>query len=54
MQGRTNLSLRANLEKEGIDKILEFTSPEIPEQNGKVEQSFPPCEGLCKQFLNYL
>ena len=33
-----NLGLRHFLEKEGIETTLDFTSPDTPEQNGKVKK----------------
>jgi hypothetical protein len=47
-----NLGLRTDLELEGINTNLEFTSPETPEQNGQVERSFVTLWGRVRAMLN--
>jgi hypothetical protein len=48
-----NLGLKTNLENEGIDTFLEFTSPETPEQNGHVKQSLAMLWGLVRAIMNH-
>ena len=35
-----NVGLKNKMQREGLDVIIEFTSPNTPEQNGQVERSF--------------
>jgi hypothetical protein len=47
-----NVSLKSNLEKEGLPVEVEFTSPNTPEQNGQVERSFATLWGRVRAMLN--
>ena len=47
-----NIGLKNKLEKNGIATIIEFTSPNTPEQNGQVERSFATLWGRVRAMLN--
>ena len=47
-----NIGLKNKLEKDGIGTIIEFTSPNTPEQNGQVERSFATLWGRVRAMLN--
>lgn len=49
-----NVSLKSNLEKEGLPVEVEFTSPNTPEQNGQVERSFATLWERVRAMLNDL
>ena len=47
-----NVVLKNKLHKEGVDTVVEFTSPNTPEQNGQVERSFATLWGRVRAMLN--
>jgi hypothetical protein len=49
---KENMTLKSNLEKEGIDIHVKFTSPNTPQQNGQVERSFATLWGRVRSMLN--
>ena len=49
---KENVSLKARLEKEGIEITIEFTSTNTPQQNGQVERSFATLCGQVRSMLN--
>jgi hypothetical protein len=49
---KENITLKGNLEKEGIDIHVEFTTPNTPQQNGQVERSFATLWGRVRSMLN--
>ena len=47
-----NVGLKTRLEREKVNVQIEFTAPNIPQQNGKVERSFATLWGRLRAMLN--
>ena len=48
-----NLDLQRELEKSEWNVKFEFTAPNTPQQNGKVERKFPTLKGRVRAMLNW-
>ena len=47
-----NVSFQERCKKEGLDVEFEFTAPDTPQQNGKVERKFATLYGKVRSMLN--
>ena len=47
-----NRALEDNMKKEGLGIIFEYTAPNTPQQNGRVERAFATLYGRVRSMLN--